>query len=209
MIDYCKIESHFSAHVPTTLVSICPQCQNVIQDGCLLDGCCVLAQSIHDPNIQLQKPALREQYAQNANSANDAWLHLHHATRQRRHHPHSFVHLDSFVCWGKAFLRVAFSRDPCRSVPVEEERDVKRLTVFVLPKKLQLLLLLSAQGVDDGDGQPQGLSRITVWPQGVYPGAGRRHVFCGTWRQTKCYRLLGEKQPTSCIIWFLSKKQQA
>lgn len=73
---------------------------------------------------------------------------------------HSFILIPSFV-WGKAFLRVVFSQDPW-SVPVEEERDVKRLTVFVLPKKLQLLLLLSAQGVDDGDGQPQGLSRITV-----------------------------------------------
>lgn len=44
----------------------------------------------------------------------------------------------------------------------EEHRDVKRLTVFVLPKKLQLLLLLSAQGVDDGDGQAQSLSRVAV-----------------------------------------------
>lgn len=65
----------------------------------------------------------------------------------------------------------------------EEHQDVKQLTVFVLPEKLQLLLLLPAQGVDDGDGQPQSLSRVTVRPQGVYPGAGRGHVFCGRHKQ--------------------------
>lgn len=58
-------------------------------------------------------------------------------------------------------------------------QDVTRLTVFMLPEKLQLLLLLSAQGVDDGDGQPQSLPRVTVRSQGVDPGAGRGHVFWG------------------------------
>lgn len=82
---------------------------------------------------------------------------------------------------------------PQEPVLAEEHRDVKRLTVFVLPKKLQLLLLLSAQGVDDGDGQAQSLSRVAVWSQGVHPGAGCGHVFWGDTQQT--LQNVSERQP--------------
>lgn len=74
---------------------------------------------------------------------------------------------------------LSFFFSPEKHVPLHQRQDVELLTVFVLPKELQLLLLLSAQGVDDGDGQPQGLSRVAVRSQGVHPGARRGHVFWG------------------------------
>lgn len=48
----------------------------------------------------------------------------------------------------------------------------------MVSKEFQLFLLLSPQGVDDGDGQSQRLPRVTMRSQCIHPGAGRGDVFC-------------------------------
>lgn len=114
--------------------------------ACLMDAACRFsAVIVHDPNIQLQKLALREQYTQNANTANAAWPHLHHANRHRLSPSLTHTLSRKKFSFTLHFL-VRYQRRP------EQHQHVEQLTVFVLPKKLQLLLLLSAQGVDDGDG---------------------------------------------------------
>lgn len=70
-------------------------------------------------------------------------------------------------------------------MPLKKSRELllaikkeDKLTFFMATEKLQLLLLLPPQRVDDGDGQPKSFLGVTVRSQGIHSGTRRRDMLC-------------------------------